>query len=702
MRLRRITAGLAIGALLALGGATAADATAPLDTNGSAVVDQANALSSSDESRIQSALTTLHDDTGATMSVVFVPTFTGASSSEDWAIRTAKASGVGQGDLLLAVAVQDRQYGYARSKSFPLDRTEVQSLSRSDLVPDLSAKRYADAVVSFANALDKAAGSTAGSSQSSDGSSTADSPRTTAFTGVITVLLLIALVVVGLVLWRVLRRRRAVAAGAGPAPVGGPVTPPVDQKELDQRASRALIALDDELTTSEQELGFAEAEFGGDTVGAFRSALESARGRAKEAFAIRQQLDDDKPETPDQRRTMTERILALCEQADKVLADQKQSFDDLRRLEAQLPSGVSAAEAERTRLTAQADQAGAALAALTKQYGDEAVRGSADDLTQARSLLGFAQEAIGRAANAGDKPGEGAVALRGAQQALGQASTLLTGIVAAPGAFQAAKQRLDATLADTRSDADEARRLLARAGADRPALEQAITNAEAAVATAATRAPTAALPPLEKANAELDEVAGRVRDRADRLKRAQQSLPRTLDSAQQSVEATRRFIDTRRGGVGAEARTRISEAQRQLDLAIAAEQDDPPAALTAAQRAQVLANEAYELAQQDVDDFRSGPWGGGGGYGRGGYGGGGFGGALGGAVLGGVLGGILTGGDRGWGGGWGGGPYDGGWGGGGWGGDVGGGGGFDGGGGGFDGGGGGFGGGDSGGGGGGF
>ncbi|MDQ1512889.1 MAG: hypothetical protein QOC59_731, partial [Microbacteriaceae bacterium] len=257
----------------------------------------------------------------------------------------------------------------------------------------------------------------------------------------------------------------------------------------------------------------------------------------------------------------------------------------------------------------------------------------------------------------------------------------------APGAFQAAKQRLDATVTDTRDDAAEARRLLDRAGGDRAALTAAIREAEGAVATAGSQSPTAALPTLERANEKLNEVLDRVRDRAERVKRARAVLPRTIDAAQQSIEATRRFIDTRRGGVGAEARTRISEAQRQLDLAIATEQDDPPAALTAAQRSLALANAAYELAQQDVDDFRSG----GGPFGGGPFGGGGGGGGfLTGALLGGVLGSALNGPH------WGGG----GWGGGGWGGDVGGGG-FGGGdgGGGFDGGGGGFGGGDGGGGG---
>jgi hypothetical protein len=347
---------------------------------------------------------------------------------------------------------------------------------------------------------------------------------------------------------------------------------------------------------------------------------------------------------------------------------------------------VRAADADRARLSAQADAADAALVSLRTRYGDEATRGSSDDLAQARSLLAFAQQALMRAgAAAAGKAGEGAVALRGAQQALGQAGTLLAGITAAPGEFEAAKRRLDATVADTRSDADQARRLLPRAGDDRAALEAVIRKADAAVTAAGGQAPNAALPTLEQANADLNTVLDRVQDRTDRVRRAAQALPRVLDGAERSVETTRRFIDTRRGGVGTDARTRIVEAQRQLDEATAAQHDDPVTALAAAQRAQSLANEAYELAQQDVDQFRGGPFGGGG------FGGGGGGGFLTGALLGGVLGGAL-GGDR-----WGGG----GWGGGGWGGDVGGGGwGGDGGGGGFDGGGGGFGGGDSGGGGG--
>ena len=235
---------------------------------------------------------------------------------------------------------------------------------------------------------------------------------------------------------------------------------------------------------------------------------------------------------------MTQRIIQLAKEADAGLDAQKESFDSLRKLEAQLPDAVRSADGDRARLAAQADAAETALTQLRTRYGDDATRGSADDLTQARSLLVFAQQALMRAGAAGGKAGEGAVALRGAQQALGQAGTLLAGISAAPGEFEAAKRRLDATVADTRSDADEARRLLARAGGDRQALERAVKDADAAVAAAAGTAPNAALPPLEQANAALNDVLDRVRSRADSTKRAATALPRVLDGAERSVEAT--------------------------------------------------------------------------------------------------------------------------------------------------------------------
>lgn len=659
MSVRRIAAGIVLGGLLAVVASTAAEASPPVNTGGSSVVDQANALNASDLSRATAAVQQAGNGTSAHLTVVFVDTFSNPANDQQWATATAQRSGLGSGDLLVAVAVKSHQFGFARSKSFPLDEATVSGLIATDMKPSLAQGMWADATVGFASALKGRLGGSSGASGSAG---------LNGGTMFVTLFLLVALVVVVLVVVRVLRRRRA-AVPAGPSAVGPPITPE-EQRELDARASRALIALDDELTTSEQELGFAEAEFGDEAAKPFRVALEGARSRAKEAFGIRQRLDDEIPETPEQRRTMAQRIIQLANEADASLGAQKEAFDGLRKLEAQLPDAVPAADADRARLVARASTAATALEELTHRYGEEATSSTADDLAQARSLLGFAGDALGRAANG--PPGTGAVALRGAQQALGQAGTLLDGITAAPADFAAAKRRLEATVTETRSDADEARRLLPRAGEERQALTAAIREADAAVAAVGSTAPNRALPTLERANTALNAILDRVRGQADSERRAISALPRILDGAQRSVDATRRFIDTRRGGVGAEARTRIVEAERRLDTAIAAQRDDPIAALASAQRAQDLADEAYALAQQDIDNFRSrGPFGGGGGGLLGGVGGG----FLGGALLGGVLGSALGGG-RDWGG------DD-------WGGDISGGGGFDGGGGGFDGGGGG-------------
>ena len=125
MRLRRLTAGLVLGALFAIGGATAASATPPVDTGGSQIVDQANVLSASDEARAQAAVQQVASDTNTQLTVVFVDTFSDPANDQDWAIASAQRSGLGSGDLLVAVAVQQRQYGFARSTDYPLAKSDV-------------------------------------------------------------------------------------------------------------------------------------------------------------------------------------------------------------------------------------------------------------------------------------------------------------------------------------------------------------------------------------------------------------------------------------------------------------------------------------------------------------------------------------------------------------------------------------------------
>ncbi|MBW4041851.1 MAG: hypothetical protein HIU86_06940 [Acidobacteria bacterium] len=653
MRLHRVTIALAAAAMLVLGGASAAWADSPVALGSQQLVDSAGALSSSQQTTVRDSIQSYDDATGSDLRVVFVKTFTNPTDRQAWAVATAQTSDSTSHVVVLAVATQGRQFGLALSSDFPLDKSTTGSIATSTLKTPFGNGDWAGGVQAFATGMQKAQSASSGGGGASGG---VTSSSGSGVGGLVTLLLLVVLIVVVIIVVVVIRRRarQTVGAGGGAPTAVGP--PPVDQKVLDQQASRALIALDDDLTTSEQELGFAVAEFGDVAAKPFSDALSTAKQRARDAFAIRQQLDDDIPETPPQKREMTERIIALCAEAQQTLSAQTSAFDELRKLEQQLPTAVPAASQEQQRLTARTTQAATALETIRSRFGDDAVRGAADDLEQAHDLLKLTIDAL-REAGTAAAAGGGAVALRSAQQALGQASTLLDGIVSAPAEFMAVKRQLDAAVEDTRHDIAEAE----QAGSKDPELVAAVVAARAAIETADLQAPPAGLATVEQANGRLNRAMAPIRDQQQRLSRAVATLPRAVESAEQAVRDARRYIENRRGGVRSEARTRLSEAQRELDRADALQRTDPIAALGAAQHALSLANEAADLAQRDIDDFRGGGFGGGG---RGSD-------IVTGAVIAGVLGGILGGGR---GGGWGGGGWGGGFGGGG-GGDFGGGGG---------------------------
>ncbi|MFX4944854.1 hypothetical protein ABTB59_18915, partial [Acinetobacter baumannii] len=80
---------------------------------------------------------------------------------------------------------------------------------------------------------------------------------------------------------------------------GEPVDPAaiLDDDELEAAVAEALVVVDDALQTSDQEVGFAEAQFGDAAAADFRRTVEEGRTTLREAFALRQRLDDAEPET---------------------------------------------------------------------------------------------------------------------------------------------------------------------------------------------------------------------------------------------------------------------------------------------------------------------------------------------------------------------------------------------------------------------
>ena len=104
------------------------------------------------------------------------------------------------------------------------------------------------------------------------------------------------------------------------------------------------------------------------------------------------------------------------------------------------------------------------------------------------------------------------------------------------------------------------------------------------------------------------------------------------------------FIDTRRGIVGPEARTRLAEAVRHIGAAEQKRSTDPAEAIAHANGAAMLASQAQTLATADLQNAQRSYMGPGGPFGGRGGGGGNIGAMIGGILIGNILSGGMRGG----------------------------------------------------------
>jgi hypothetical protein len=637
-RLPRLVAVLAVLAAPLLVPGTA-NAEQPTDLTRE-LTDTAGVLD--DPTEAQQAIDSVESETGTQLFVVFVNTFDGADG-QGWAEATASASGLGNDGAVFAVAIDDGLYGLSVGDAVPQSESEIDQFLTSEVEPELSAGDWEGAVVAVADGL-------GGDVTSSDGG---DGSGGGAALGV-----LAAIAVVGgggYVLTRNRRRRKQAEEQRIAAARAADPFPDETTEQLTFRASGALLELDEAVRTSSLELDFARAQYGEEPVAGFAEALAQSQAELHQAFALRQQLDDEIPEDEPTKRRMLAELLRLTGAADARLDAQAEAFDELRDLERTAPQALDRLVPQVAALQQRLPQEEERLAGLRRRYADSALASVADNVAQARARLEAAaaevEEARGQV-QAG-QAGQAVGSLRVAEDAVAQSSTLLDGIGRLAADLEAAPGRLAAVRAETEQDLAEARSLLGSTPGDPTGLTSLVARAAAAL-TAADAVPAGERPDpltavrrLEEADAALDQALAGARDAATQARRAAAALDQTVLTARSAIDAAADFIGTRRGAVGADARTRLAEAQRRLDAAIATGSADPVSALREAQSAVTLAQQALDLARSDVDSW-SGGYGGPGGPGYGpGYGGPGYGGRSGVDLGSLVLGGILLGGPRG-------------------------------------------------------
>jgi hypothetical protein len=105
---------------------------------------------------------------------------------------------------------------------------------------------------------------------------------------------------------------------------------------------------------------------------------------------------------------------------------------------------------------------------------------------------------------------------------------------------------------------------------------------------------------LTKANADLNGLLATVAEEQAAAERLTRTLEQALFTAQSRVHAVSEYIDNRRGSIGPEARTRLAEANRQIDAAQDKKPTDLSEAIAHANSAGSLAAQAQSLAEADV------------------------------------------------------------------------------------------------------
>ncbi|MFI0984323.1 TPM domain-containing protein [Streptomyces exfoliatus] len=643
------------------------------------ITDRVGALGDRRPSVVQ-ALDRLYDDRRVQLFVVYVRDFSGRSG-QTWADATAERNSLGTDDVLLAVATHDRQYGYSADPGSRFTQGQLDEVSRTAIEPALRQNDWAGAAIGAADGYAAVLagqpvpapaitpGPTDPGGAADEGTSGAD--------------LLLPLVLVGgagaVGAYAYVKRRRRTETRTTPQGGQGwgapkePAPPSLD--ELDGEARRTLVATDDAVRTSQEELGFASAQFGEEAVRPFTEAVTFAGEQLTASFRLRQKLDDAFPEDDSTRRSMLEEILRRCGEANARLDAESEDFDRLRALERSAPEALDAVEAAFREQTGRTGTAEAALTAMRERYAETAAAPVASAAEQAKDRLVFATTHVNQARqqiDAGDNGGA-AVHIRAAEGAVDQAARLIEAVDRRAQELAEAVGRLPGALTETDADLADARGLLkgTAEGVSTADLQGRIARAESVVAEVRRVVDTGRYDPLdalrrvEEADAALDEALEGARERESGSRRARALLDQVMLTARSAIGAASDYITTHRGAVGSEARTRLAEAQRRWEKARGlGDAGDPQAALAEAQQADVLARRAQDLAEQDVRTYGN-PNGLGGVSGVGGSGGGGLGGAvLGGIILGGLFGGGRGGGRGGFGGGSGGGFGGGGFGGG--------------------------------------
>lgn len=395
--------------------------------------------------------------------------------------------------------------------------------------------------------------------------------------------------------------------------------PELEVRDVDwaKRAGSALIAADDRIRVTADELGFAEAELGPNATNGLSDALVAARTLLGDAFRLNRLNHDAMPGSAADVRARYVRIVQLCSQAENVLGEQTSALADRLAQARRAPEIIAGVRADAARLRLRIPEARAIIEHLAARYAPEALAHVAANPAEAEQLLGLAEHSasVAERRRAAGQRGQANLALEASAEAVRRAATLLDAVEA----FEVEALHAESKLA---AIVEQCRRVLA-AAREAPQ-SRAIGNAIADLRAALDRLPLGGVNTDPIAHFNRLHAAHEALDVAitDARERAKPPIPlehvhHALDDADRQLAVARDVIAGHPGWVGPEALARLAQSERiRIDLShflgrsaatvTVTDQDDREQMIAMARRVASLAGEALDLARRNIDVRRRG------------------------------------------------------------------------------------------------
>ena len=569
----------------------------------STVTDTAGVISN--EKALQDALASARDKTHKSVYIVFVKNF-GSKTTDTWAKEAFRKSGLSRSDSLIAVATETNRFSlFAGGSGYSVAELR-KALDGSGVYDKWRSGDWAGGAKSVVSNLEENATKKEGADSKGAGESKGSGLSGSTAALLIGVPAVGAGAAGGVYVWR--RRKKGKELEARNAE---------DLASLSKRAARQLLETDDGVRGAAAELEFARAEFGVEATKQFAEALAFAQDSMQKAFVVRQALDDDIPETPQQQWEMNQRILALTASAREAITAQEQGFQNLRNLSARVDQHLAELQTRADELDGQRNILMAEIDNLALTYSPAALATLRTYPDQIATLVTSARSSIasGRHNASEGKRNEAVAFARMAEETLGHAAAKAEEIKKARGSLDDAFQKVHAALASISSDVADAEKAIA-----------AHSNGDVD--------PIKALAELAAAEDALDAALVDVRNADEIRKRKEEASQRNRGIAQQTIDRVEKIEGYGRYA-DQKARTLLATARENVAKGDSAESPDArddyyKAAVSAADRAEDRVMDLRERDSHRYDyDARDG---------------GGIGGTMGGMLAGMVLGSLFNGG----------------------------------------------------------